>query len=57
MASAVVDAKPSSRATVIGKNVTRTMTRTFGSSPKPNHTTSSGAIATIGIVCEPTSSG
>ena len=42
---------------MIGKNVTRTTTRTFGSSPNPNHTTTSGAMATIGIVCDPTSSG
>ena len=57
VASAEVDAKPSRRAIVIGKNVTRTTTRTFGSSPNPNQTTMSGAIATIGTVCEPTRSG
>ena len=38
---------------MIGKNVTRTTTSTFGRSPNPNQTTISGAIATIGIVCEP----
>ena len=42
---------------MIGKNVTRTTTRIFGRNPKPNQTTTSGAIATIGIVWDPTSSG
>ena len=42
---------------MIGKNVTRTTTRTLGRSPNPNQTTTSGAIATIGTVCEPTRSG
>ena len=30
---------------------------TFGVRPKPNHATRSGAMSTIGIVCDPTSSG
>ena len=51
------DANPSRSETVIGKNVTSTMTITLGSSPKPNQMTMSGAMATIGIVCDPTSSG
>ena len=55
--SSGVEANPSSSATVIGKNVTSTTTRIFGSHPNPNHTTTSGAIATIGIVCDPTRSG
>ena len=42
---------------MIGKNVTRTTTRTFGSRPNPNQTTINGAIATIGTVCDPTRSG
>ena len=42
---------------MIGKNVTSTTTRIFGRNPKPNQTTTSGAIATIGIVCDPTRSG
>src|SRR5436190_3774321 len=56
-ASAGVEANPSSNAIVIGKKVTSTTTRTFGTSPNPNQTTMSGAIATIGTVCDPTSNG
>src|SRR6476659_4411591 len=56
-ASAEVEANPWSSEIVIGKNVTRTTTSTFGSNPNPNQTTINGAIATIGIVCEPTNSG
>ena len=44
VASPSVEANPSSSATVIGKNVTSTITITFGSSPKPNQITSSGAM-------------
>jgi hypothetical protein len=29
----------------------------FGTMPKPNHTTNKGAMATLGIDCENTSSG
>ena len=57
VASCGVAANPSRSAIVIGKNVTSTTTSTFGIRPKPNQTTTSGAIATIGIVCDPTSSG
>src|SRR4029077_20003620 len=57
LASPSTDANPSSSATVIGKNVTSTITSTFGSNPNPNHSTNSGASATIGIVWEPTMSG
>src|SRR5207247_10564411 len=57
VASGAVDANPSSRAIGIGKNVTRITTSTFGRSPNPNQTTTSGAIATIGIVWDPTRSG
>ena len=57
IASCSVLAKPSSSATTIGKNVTRMTTSTFGSRPKPNQMIMSGAIAMIGIVCEPTSIG
>ena len=42
---------------MIGKKVTSTITMTLGSSPNPNQITISGAIATIGIVCVPTSRG
>ena len=52
-----VEAKPSIRPTAIGKKVTRAITTTLGSSPKPNQMISSGAIAMIGSVCEATSSG
>ena len=41
----------------IGKNAIRNATRTFGSRPNPNHTRSSGAIATFGIACDEISSG
>src|SRR4051794_21054510 len=41
----------------MGKNVTSTTTTTFGNNPNPNQTTNRGAIAMIGIVCEPTSNG
>ena len=52
-----VEANPSMSPTAIGKNVTRAITTTLGSSPKPNQMISSGAIAMIGSVCEATSSG
>ena len=42
---------------MIEKKVNRATSATFGAIPKPNHTTISGAIATIGMVCEMTSSG
>src|SRR3954451_8895186 len=57
VASADAELKPSSSAIVIGKKLTSTTTRPFGSRPTPNQTTTSGAIATIGTVCEPTRSG
>jgi hypothetical protein len=52
-----VAANPSMSPTVIGKNVTRAITTTFGNSPNPNQMISNGAIAMIGSVCEATSSG
>src|SRR4029079_15560668 len=52
-----VDANPSSRATVIGKNVTSTTPRILGRNPNPTQRATSGAIATIGIVWLPTSNG
>ena len=48
---------PSSRPTAIGKNVVITTSMIFGSMPKPIHSTSSGAIAIVGMVCVATSSG
>src|SRR3954465_6190741 len=47
-------AKPSSSATTTGKNVTRTTTRILGSTPNPNHSRNSGAIAITGIVWDVT---
>jgi hypothetical protein len=38
-----VEANPSIRPTAIGKNLTRAITTTFGSSPKPNQMISRGA--------------
>ncbi len=47
----------SSVVTTIGKKQTRAMITTFGPSPKPSHTTSSGAMTTTGSACDATSSG
>src|ERR671917_33516 len=52
-----VAANPSMSPTVIGKNVTRAITTTFGNRPNPNQMISSGAIAMIGSVWEATRSG
>jgi len=41
----------------MGKNATSTTIAIFGSNPNPNQASSSGAMATFGIVCEPTISG
>ena len=57
IASGSTRPKPSSSATVTGKNVTSTTIRTFGSRPNPNQITNSGAIATIGMVWLVTRSG
>ena len=38
-------------ATMIGKKQTRNTTTIFGSVPKPIHSASSGAMATLGIDC------
>jgi hypothetical protein len=45
-----VDSYPCTSATSIGKKVTRATRKIFGVSPKPNHRTTSGAIATSGSV-------
>ena len=42
---------------VMGKNVARAITNTFGNNPKPNQMIISGAMAMIGSVCETTKSG
>lgn len=57
IASPSADANPSARFTASGRNVTSTTKMIFGSSPKPNQITNSGAIAMIGMVCEATISG
>ncbi len=49
--------RPSSRLTVIGKKQIRATIASFGPIPYPNASTNSGASTTIGIACEPTSSG
>jgi hypothetical protein len=43
--------------TTTGKKQTRAMIASLGTMPKPNHTTSSGAMMTIGTAWEATSSG
>src|SRR5689334_3362020 len=40
-----------------GKKAIRNAITTFGARPKPNHTSSSGATATLGIACDEISSG
>ena len=54
-----VDASPgaSSVVTTIGKKQTSATIASLGRIPKPNQTTSSGAMITIGTACEATSSG
>ena len=47
----------SSVVTTTGKKQTSAMIASLGTIPKPNHTTSSGAMMTIGTACEATSSG
>ena len=43
--------------TTTGKKPSRKAAMTLGTMPKPNHTTKSGATATLGIDCENTSRG
>ena len=50
-------ASPCAVLITMGKKHTSVTTRTRGRRPKPNHTTSSGARAMMGIVCETTRSG
>ena len=47
----------SSVVTTTGKKQTSAMIASLGTIPKPNQTTSSGAMTTIGTACEATSSG
>ena len=47
----------SSVVTTTGKKQTSAMIASFGTIPKPNQTTSSGAMITIGTACDATSSG
>src|SRR5437773_1633705 len=49
--------KPCTVDTTTGKKPSRKAAITLGTMPKPNHTTNSGAIATLGTDCENTSSG
>src|SRR5215470_6074962 len=49
--------KPCTVDTTTGKKPSRNAAITLGTMPKPNHTTKSGAIATLGTDCENTSSG
>ena len=49
--------KPSKSPTAIGKNVVITTSMIFGAIPNPIHSTSSGAIAIVGMVCVVTSTG
>ena len=49
-ASRSTERKPSSSPTVTGKKVTRIIRMTLGSISYPNQSTSSGAIATVGMV-------
>ena len=44
--------KPRASPTVTGKNVVSTTSTTLGTMPKPNHSTSRGARAMVGIVCD-----
>jgi len=55
--SGSTDLKPCTAETTTGKNPSMKADSTFGSMPKPNQTTKSGAIAIFGIDCENTSSG
>src|SRR4051812_29957621 len=55
--SGSTDLKPITVDTTTGKKPSRKALITFGKMPKPNHTTNSGAIATLGMLCENTSSG
>src|SRR5262249_26815275 len=51
------DLKPCTVDTTTGKKPSRKAAMTLGTMPNPNHTTKSGAIATLGTDCENTSSG
>src|ERR1700759_1573150 len=55
--SGSTDLKPCTADTTTGKNPSRKAAMIFGTMPKPNHTTNSGAIATFGPDCENTSNG
>src|ERR1051325_7526388 len=46
--------KPTTESIVIGKKQIRNVTTTFGKIPYPSHSTSRGAIATLGTVCDET---
>lgn len=52
-----MEANPTAVLMTIGKKAIRNAIRTFGSSPKPNHTRKSGATATFGMACDETRSG
>src|SRR3954471_18400400 len=55
--SGSTDLKPCTADTTTGKNPSRKAEITFGTIPKPNQTTNSGAMAIFGTDCENTSSG
>ncbi len=55
--SGSIDLKPCTVETTTGKKPSRNAAITLGTMPKPNHTTNSGATATLGTDCENTSSG
>src|SRR5262249_9361170 len=55
--SGSIDDSPTAVEITTGKNAIRKATSTLGNRPKPNQTSSSGAIATLGIACEEISSG
>src|SRR5258707_10434564 len=51
------DLKPCTVATTTGKNPSKNAAITLGTMPKPNHTTKSGAMATLGTDWENTNNG
>src|SRR6478736_6861024 len=55
--SGSTDLKPCTAETTTGKKPSRNAEITFGSMPKPNQTTNSGAIAIFGTDCENTRNG
>src|SRR5262245_32379301 len=57
MSSDGVELRPDTMEMTIGKKQIMNTSATFGSAPKPNHTTRSGATATFGTEFNPTSSG